>query len=555
MIRPQLLDTIRGYNGQQLVADLVAGLVVGIVALPLAIAFAIASGLSPEKGIITAVVAGFLISALGGSRVQIGGPTGAFIVIVAGIAGEHGVDGLMMSTIMAGFLLIAMGLSGLGSVIRIVPYPLVAGFTTGIAVIIFSSQVKELLGLQMDSVPVDFLGKWKAMAAVFPAVNVYALSVSIISILLVLYCQRFTRKIPGSLLAIIVLTAVVAGWQLPVETIGSRFGAVPSALPAMQLPAFSFEKIKSLLGPACTIAMLGAVESLLSAVVADGMTGTRHRSDTELVAQGTANIFSGLFGGMPATGAIARTATNVKSGARTPVAGIVHALLLLLILVVAGRWAAFIPLPVLAGILVVVAWNMSEWKHFVSIIRGKGPDALVLLVTFLLTLLADLSIAIAAGMLLAMLLFTRDMIRHSTMKRLVEQDRPGDNPGPLPPGIEVFEVSGPFFFGAAWKFTRTIELIESRPAVLILDVGGVPFIDATGIRTLRDILGYCNRSGIKLLLSGPQPAVMKQLLKSRLAFAVGKRNITTGFEAAVLCARRFLPGGPESKTAHSKMQP
>src|SRR5664279_235865 len=398
MFKPKIFDALKNYNRQQFSKDLIAGLIVGVVALPLAIAFAIASGVSPEKGLYTAIIGGFIISALGGSKVQIGGPTGAFIVIVYGIVQQYGINGLIIATFIAGVMLIIMGLARLGAIIKFIPHPLIIGFTSGIALIIFSSEIKDFFGLKMGAVPADFLDKWKSYFVNFHSLNIYTVLIACVAIIIILLWPKVTHKVPGSLIAILVTTAAAQLFHLPVESIGSRFGAIPSSLPSPVIPHIDFATIKSLVRPAFTIALLGGIESLLSAVVADGMIGGNHRSNMELIAQGIANIFSSIFGGIPATGAIARTATNVKNGGRTPVAGIIHALTLLLIMLFFGKWAALIPLASLAGILVVVAYNMSEWQAFVSVLRGPRTDMAVLLTTFLLTVLVDLTVAIEVGM-------------------------------------------------------------------------------------------------------------------------------------------------------------
>src|SRR5664279_1557449 len=391
MYKPKLFDTLKNYNRQQFLKDLMAGVIVGLVALPLAIAFAIASGVSPEKGLYTAVIAGFIISAMGGSRVQIGGPTGAFIVIVYGIVQVHGVSGLIIATFMAGIMLIIMGLARLGSVIKFIPYPLIIGFTSGIALIIFSSEIKDLLGLHMGTVPADFIEKWKSYGHYFNTANLYAVIIGITTIMIIQLWPRLSHKIPGSLIALLFTSMAAQLLNLPVETIGSRFGSIPSTLPHPSLPSLDYETVKSLIKPAFTIALLGGIESLLSAVVADGMIGGNHKSNMELVAQGTANIFSSLFGGIPATGAIARTATNIKNGGRTPVAGIIHAITLLLIMLFFGKLAMLIPMSTLAGILIVIAYNMSEWRNFRSVLQGSRSDVAVLLTTFFLTVIIAVS--------------------------------------------------------------------------------------------------------------------------------------------------------------------
>jgi sulfate permease, SulP family len=547
MFRPKIIDTLKGYTRQQFNKDLMAGLIVGIVALPLAIAFAIASGVSPEKGLYTAVIAGFIISALGGSRVQIGGPTGAFIVIVYGIVQEYGIAGLTIATFLAGIILVLMGFARLGSVIKYIPYPLVVGFTSGIALIIFSAQVKDFFGLTMGDVPADFIDKWKAYGTNLQSINPWALVIAAGTVVIIWLSPRITHKIPGSLIAILLATIAVQVSHLPVETIGGRFGSIPSSLPAASLPPLDFETIKSLVRPAFTIALLAGIESLLSAVVADGMTGGNHRSNTELIAQGTANIFSSIFGGIPATGAIARTATNVKNGARTPVAGITHAVTLLLIMLFVGKWAVLIPMSVLAGILVMVAYNMSEMKNFRSMLKGPKSDIAVLLTTFFLTVLIDLTVAIEIGMLLAVFLFMRRMIQFSNVNILTKQldEQKADDitivSDDILKHVEVFEITGPFFFGAAYKFRDAIRQIEKRPKVLIIRMRQVPVIDATGIKTLEEIHHDAKRHGTKLVLSEINSAqVMEELKAARLLFSIGKANVTTTFEKALERCRSLL---------------
>ncbi len=542
MFKPKLFDTLKNYDRHQFSKDVMAGLIVGIVALPLAIAFAIASGVSPEKGLYTAVIAGFIISALGGSRVQIGGPTGAFIVIVYGIVQVYGVNGLIIATFMAGVMLVIMGFARLGTVIKFIPHPLIVGFTSGIAVIIFSSQMKDLFGLTMGAVPADFLEKWKSYILNFQSINLQAVVVAASTVLIVFLWPKVTHKIPGSLIAILVTTAAVQLLHLPVETIGGKFGNIPSALPTPAIPDLDFSTIKDLVQPAFTIALLGGIESLLSAVVADGMIGGNHRSNMELVAQGTANIFSSIFGGIPATGAIARTATNIKNGGRTPIAGMVHAVTLLLIMLFIGKWAALIPMATLAGILVVVAYNMSEWESFVSVLKGPRSDAAVLLTTFLLTVLVDLTVAIEIGMVLAVFLFMRKMIKFSDVNMLAKDLDEDDNGKDkeaivnynIPDHIEVFEITGPLFFGAAYKFKDAMKFIEKPPKVLIIRMRLVPIIDATGIKTIREVHREAKHRGTKLILSEiHSQQVMQELKDARLLFAIGKANVTNAFSEAI----------------------
>jgi len=524
---------------------MVAGVIVGIVALPLAIAFAIASGVSPEKGIFTAIIAGFIISALGGSRVQIGGPTGAFIVIVYGIVQQFGVSGLIIATFIAGILLIIMGLTKLGNAIKYIPYPLIIGFTTGIAVIIFSSEVKDLLGLKMGSVPADFISKWLAYGHHLASVNLYAAAIGIFTLMVVLLWPKITHKVPGSLIAIIVTTFVVSLFHLPVETIGSRFGAIPSSLPKPVIPGVSFAVIQQLIRPAITIALLGSIESLLSAVVADGMIGGNHRSNTELIAQGLANICSSIFGGIPATGAIARTATNIKNGGRTPVAGMIHALTLLVIMLFVGKWAALIPMATLAGILIVVAWNMSELENFISVSKGSKSDAAVLITTFGLTILVDLTVAIEIGMILAAFLFMRKMMQASSVQQAVFTGNQvsGElfDSQIIPTGVDVFEINGPLFFGAAYKFKDAMKMLEKPARVLIIRMRNVPVIDATGIRVLKEVNTATKKHGTKLILSEVNSLqVINELKKARLIFQIGKGNIKTTFEEALKRANHLI---------------
>lgn len=526
-----------------------AGIIVGIVALPLAIAFGIASGVTPERGLFTAVIAGFIISALGGSKVQIGGPTGAFIVIVYGIVQQYGVNGLIIATFIAGILLVAMGVARLGAIIKFIPHPLIVGFTSGIALIIFSSQVKDFLGLKMGAVPADFVEKWRAFAEHFASVNIYALSIAVGTIVISLLWQKVTHRIPGTLIAIIVTTAAVSIFHLPVETIGSKFGVITSSIPAPAVPQINWSVIQQLIRPAFTIALLGGIESLLSAVVADGMIGSSHRSNMELVAQGIANMGSAVFGGIPATGAIARTATNIKNGGRTPVAGMIHAITLLLIMLFVGKWAALIPMATLAGILVIVAYNMSEWRNFVAILRGVRADAAVLVVTFLLTVLLDLTVAIEIGMVLAVFLFMARMTRFSTVTQLAGNMDEGDEGGDaqaignykLPRGVIVYEINGPLFFGAAYKFKDAMRIVEDTAKVLIVRMRNVPIIDATGIHILLEVEKECRSEGTRLILAEiTDEKVLEEFQKSRLLFRIGKANVVPTMEEAIERSKAIL---------------
>lgn len=551
MLVPKLVTTLKDYNREQFTADLTAGVIVGIVALPLAIAFAIASGVTPERGLITAIVAGFLISALGGSRVQIGGPTGAFVVIVYGIVQEYGLEGLTAATLMAGVILIIMGLARLGTVIKFIPAPVVTGFTSGIAVIIFSSQIKDLLGLEMGAVPANFLEKviaysHSAGTASLPAVGIAALSLAII-----LLWPRLNRRIPGAFVALIACTVLVQVTGLDVETVGSRFGELRATIPRPVFPSLGIDELTRLVSPAFSIALLGAIESLLSAVVSDGMIGSRHRANMELVAQGVANVASPLFGGIPATGAIARTATNVKNGGRTPVAGITHALTLLVITVFFGRWAALIPLATLAAILVVVAYHMSEWRTFMDEVRGPRADVAVLVTTFLLTVLVDLTVAIEIGMVLAAFLFMHRMSEVTAVNAMTrtlqaeareQSDVPLKDlrPRQIPAGVEVFDISGAFFFGAAELFKETIAQIASKPKVLIIRMRNVSLLDSTGLRALRDVVhrGRAQRTLVLIAEIHAQPRAV--LERSALYEELGEGQIYLTLEDALDRAREHL---------------
>ncbi|MBX3731876.1 MAG: STAS domain-containing protein [Verrucomicrobiae bacterium] len=550
MFTPKLVSLIReGYPRRQLLPDITAGVIVGIVALPLAIAFAIASGVPPDKGLITAIVAGFLISALSGSRVQIGGPTGAFIVIVYGIVERHGLPGLTAATFMAGFLLILMGVARLGVVIQFIPHSLIVGFTSGIALLILSSQIKDFLGLDMGAVPAEFLHKWTAYLRHAGGINWVAASIAIGTVAIIVLTPRVTTRIPGSLIAIVVATVAVQWGRLPVETIATRFGEISGGLPVPHLPAMDLATLRDLVGPAFTIALLGAIESLLSAVVADGMTGGSHRSNQELVAQGVANIGSGLFGGIPATGAIARTATNIKNGGRTPVAGMVHAATLLVIVLFAGKWAKWIPLSCLAGILAVVAYNMSEWRSAVTVFKGPPADALVLVTTLLLTVLVDLTVAIEVGMVLAAFLFMRSMAQLSRVKSISDSltEEEGEDPEAavrreIPDGVEVYEVQGPLFFGAAHSFKESIGVIgKAPPGVLIIRMRHVPMIDATGIHSLKEVLKRILGGGkTRVVVCGVQPEVRRELERAGIPDLLGEGNVCGPLQRALDRARVLL---------------
>ena len=548
MFVPKLLTTLKSYDRRQFGADLAAGVVVGIVAIPLSIAFAIASGVTPDRGLYTAVVAGFLISALGGSRVQIGGPTGAFVVIIYGIVQKYGVEGLTLATIFAGAILITFGLARLGQFIRFVPHPLITGFTAGIAVIIASGQVKDALGLRMGAPPAEFFELWTALAAHARTARPAAAALTMATILILALWPRVSRRVPGPLVALLVTTAVVHLLGIDVETIGSRFGGISAGLPRIVAPHVTASEAAALVGPAFTIALLGAIESLLSATVADGMIGGRHRPNVELVAQGVANLASPLFGGIPATGAIARTATNIKNGGRTPVAGMIHSVTVLLITLFFGRWAALIPMATLAGILLVVAYQMSEWRVFRAELTSPKGDVAVLLVTFFLTVLVDLTVAIEVGMVLAAFLFMRRMaevtdvraIRTDLIEEEDEEDPAATTGYVVPRGVEVFEINGPFFFGAAETFRDTIGRVAGKPHVLIIRLRRTPVIDATGLHALTDVVRRSRREGTLVLLSELQPQPLSTLRRSALVDEIGEENVCATMDEALARAREEL---------------
>ena len=551
---PKLVSTLRTYDRTQFASDAIAGVIVGVVALPLAIAFAIASGVAPGRGLWTAIVAGFLISVLGGSRVQIGGPTGAFVVIVYGIVQQFGLDGLAVATLMAGVILVAMGLAGFGDAIKFVPHPLVTGFTSGIAVIIFSSEVKDFFGLRIGAVPVPFLEKWRAYLSAAPTFTPEAVGVAALALVIIIAWPRVSRRIPGTFVALVVTTLLVSLLQLPVETIGSRFGAITASIPHLTVPQVSVAQVTALVGPAFTIAMLAAIESLLSAVVADGMIGGQHRSNMELVAQGVANIASPLFGGIPATGAIARTATNVKNGGRTPVAGIVHAVTLLVITLFFGRWASLIPMATLAAILVVVAYHMSEWREFVDELHSPRSDVAVLVTTFLLTVLVDLTVAIGVGMVLAAFLFIRRMATVTEVTALTRQRADGaEDEGQgeqlidraaIPAGVEVYEINGPFFFGAAARFKDTLARVAGKPRVLIIRMRHVPALDSSGMHALTDVVHRTRRDGTAVILSDVHMQPLVALTGSSALREIGPDNMVGSLDLALARAREIVASGP-----------
>ncbi len=553
--RPTLLTSIKSYTREKFMKDLMAGIIVGIVALPLAIAFGIASGVSPEKGLITAIIGGFIVSFLGGSTVQIGGPTGAFIVIVYGIVQNYGLEGLAIATFLAGVLLLLMGLFKLGSVIKFIPYPIIVGFTSGIALTIFSTQIKDLLGLQIENVPADFISKWGAYATNISSLSYTSLIVGLASIGLIIFTPRVTKKIPGSLAAIVLMTLLVYLYRrftgdTSIETIGDRF-TIKAALPQPEGLSITFTTITELISPAFTIAVLGAIESLLSAAVADGVTGKRHDSNTELIAQGAANMVVPLFGGIPVTGAIARTMTNIKNGGQTPIAGIIHAVVLLLILLFLGPLTTHIPMACLAGVLIIVAYNMSEWRTFHALLKNPKSDVAVLLTTFLLTVFFDLTVAIELGLLLAMFLFMRRVIETSSvsvLRDIVDLSHESDVHDKdevliLPERIEVYEIDGPFFFGIANKFDESMRQVRDKPLVRIIRMRKVPFMDSTGLHNLQSFFRMSKKEGIQIVLSGVNENVHNVLDKSGFSEKIGQENICSHISFAVKraeeMARRF----------------
>ena len=536
---PKLFGLIKdGSVKKNLSKDVLAGIVVGIVALPLAIAFAVASGVSPEKGVMTAIIAGFIISFLGGSRVQIGGPTGAFIVIVYGIVNDYGMDGMIIATMLAGIIMIGFGMLRLGTLLKFIPHPLIVGFTSGIAVVIFSTQISNALGLTLTDVPSGFVGKWACYIDHIHTINWYAVIITVVTVLIAVYMPKLTTKIPGSFVAILLVTPVVAIFSLPVTTIGTLYGEISCNF-APTIPSLDFANLAHYVQPAFTIAILGAIESLLSAVVADGMIGGHHRSNTELIAQGAANIVAPLFGGIPATGAIARTATNVKNGGRTPVAGMIHAVVLLLIMLFFGKWASLIPMSCLAGILIVVSYNMSEWRSFRSVLKASYFDIVILLVTFFLTVLVDLTVAIEIGVVLAALLFMKRMADNAPRDITGTGNMDLDvleNYKDIPSGVGIYEISGPFFFGSAKTYCETIRMMGVRYQVLIIRMRHVPFVDTTALKNLTETISQLTKEGTRIILSGVNEQVRKDLLKNGIGRQIGEEQIYPKFDLALKAA-------------------
>ncbi|MBU0632664.1 sulfate permease [bacterium] len=538
-----------GYKSSYFMPDLIAGLTVGVVALPLAMAFAIASGLGPEKGLYTAIVAGILISLLGGSRFQIGGPTGAFVVIIYDIVMRHGYEGLAVATLMAGLLLIVMGLLRFGAIIKFIPYPVITGFTSGIALIIFTSQVNDFLGLNIQKLPSDFLLKWESYFSYISDTNLFNVSLALISIAIILLIKRYIPRVPGPIIAVVFGALIVSIFNIPVDTIESRFGELPRTLPSPSLPVFDFALIKSLIPDALTIALLAAIESLLSAVVADGMTGRTHKSDTELIAQGAANIGSVFFGGIPATGAIARTATNIKSGAKTPLAGIIHGIVIALFMFTFAEWIVKVPMAVMAAILMIIAWNMSEIHHFRHILQGPKSDAMVLVTTFILTVLVDLTVAVQVGVVLASLLFIKRVIEVTQVQNSkfklsgfeTNSEENLDDPDMLtkktiPENTEIYEIDGPFFFGVADSLKRVLETLGYTPKVFILRMRKVPVIDATGMHALEEFYARCKKQNTRFILSGVNPNLESMLKKFGFYAMIGEENVFDHIDKAIAAA-------------------
>lgn len=550
--RPELFDSFKEYNRNKFYADVVSGIIVGIVALPLAIAFAIASGVSPEAGLYTAIIAGFLISFLGGSNVQIGGPTGAFVVVISGVIAGHGVMGLAVATVLAGVLLVLMGVLRLGVVVKYMPYPIIVGFTSGIAVVIFSTQINDLFGLQIADVPASFFEKWQVYFQHLPFADPWTIAIALFCIATILLLPRLSKRIPATLVAI-VLSALMAyllkeyTGVSTIVTIGDRF-SISASLPKIQSLPFGLDMIRQVFPAAFTIAVLGAVESLLSATVAEGVTGKKYKSNTELIAQGVANIVTPFWGGIPATGAIARTMTNINNGGRTPVAGIVHAVVLLFILLFLGNLTQYIPMASLAGILVVVAYNMSEWRNFIGVLKGSKSDAIVLFTTFFLTVVFDLTIAIEVGLVLAIFLFMKRVTSTTEVSLLTDridlskETEVGHHNEvfDIPKGVEVYEISGPFFFGIANKFDERMRIVSQKPYVRIIRMRKVPFIDSTGIHNLMELCKKAQKENISIILSGVNAQVYQSIEKANIVSVVGQDNICSNITDALRQATHLL---------------
>ncbi len=545
MFKPELINSLKKYSGRDFLNDFIAGLIVGIVALPMAIAFAIASGVTPEKGIFTAIIAGFIIAALGGSKVQIGGPTGAFVVIVYGVVNEFGTSGLMTATIMAGIILILLGVLKLGVLVKFIPYTIITGFTAGIAVTIFTTQIGDFFGLTTGPMPGDFIGKIKTYAHCFDSINYVSFAMAALSLAIIFIWPKINKKIPGSIIVILLFTIISAAFHFPekfgIATIGTRYGGIPTKFPAPQMPDFSLGTIKQLFPTAVSIAVLAAIESLLSAVVADGMIGAKHNSDTELIAQGIANIVTPIFGGIPATGAIARTATNIKNGGRTPVAGVIHAIVLLIIMLFFGKYASFIPMPVLAAVLVSVSWNMAGLPQVRALLKGQKSDIAVLIATFLITVFIDLTVAIGIGLMLAAFLFIKKMIDVSEVKLYkgtftegLESSSPDEEETyELPKGVLVYEIDGPLFFGTIRKFEQAAQRAGTDHKVLILRMRNTLYLDAGGIHALEQLKQVCDRKKITIILSGVHSQPYLLLERSGMTKVLGQENIFGSFPEAL----------------------
>ncbi|MBR5190046.1 MAG: sulfate permease [Paludibacteraceae bacterium] len=563
VFQPRIIECLKNYGKQQFTADMMAGVIVGIVAIPLAIAFGIASGVGPTEGLITAIIAGFIISAFGGTKVQIGGPTGAFIVIIYGIIQQFGLVGLMIATILAGIMLIVMGLTKMGSIIKFVPYPVIIGFTGGIALTIFSTQMNDFFGMGIEGVPADFIEKWICYFSNIASINWGAFAIGLLSLLIIIFTPKVSKKIPGSLVAIIIMTLIV--WVLKeftdfefvnsIKTIGALY-ELPSGIPAPKLPEMNLTEgetiwsvIRSLMPAAFTIAMLGAIESLLSAMVADGVISDKHNSNTELIGQGIANVVVPFFGGIPATGAIARTMTNINNGGRTPVAGIVHALILLLVLLFMGPLVGLIPMPCLAAVLIIVAYNMSGWRTFVSLYKGPKSDFAVLMTTFVLTVIFDLTIAIEIGLLLAVVLFLKRTSESVEIKHFHDEIDPNqeldiqinsEEKLAIPEGVDVYEIDGPYFFGIANKFEEVMSLISQKPKVRIIRMRRVPFMDSTGIHNLEVLIEQSHKEGIQIVLSGVNPQVRKALEKADFNKLIPAENICSNINVALERSKELI---------------
>jgi SulP family sulfate permease len=556
---PKSVITLRDYSWPTFGADALAGITVGLVALPLAMAFAISSGLTPQAGIYCAIITGFLISALGGSRCQIGGPTGAFVVVVAAIVAEHGVDGLFMCTMMAGILLVVLGVTGMGAAVRFIPRPVVVGFTNGIAVLIASTQIKDFFGLQLDVVPSEFLERTRLIAERFTTLSPAATAMGVAALAVIIFCTRFLKRVPGAIAALILGTLVATVVGLPLDTIGTRFGGIPSGLPTLHLPAFRPDLILGLVSPAFTVALLGAIESLLSAVVSDRMSGDKHSPNVELVAQGIANVVSPMFGGLPATGAIARTATNIKAGARTPVAGMVHAATLAMVLFVAAPLASHIPLAVLAAILFVVAYNMGEWSEIPSLLKLTWTDIAVWLVTFALTVFADLTIAVEVGMILAALLFIA-RVSDTTTVELVTDNYVEDSrvhilqDKDIPDYVAIYRIHGPFLFGTTDKIDRIVEDMPRLPPVVVLRLRNMTALDATGVMAMEELAEKLHDSGRHLLVCGARKQPAELIDKSDFRQAIGEKNVVPNVVEAVERAREIYEGSVQGPAAPLKRQ-